>query len=64
MDSQLGHAGDGNLSMYLAGMTLAEDEWKRKLSLGLRMMYARAREYGGAVLGTRHRYAKKEYLKE
>ena len=60
-----GHAGDGNLHVYLCRDDLAEDEWKEKLSLGFEMMYARAREYGGAVSGEHGiGYAKKEYLKE
>ena len=51
--------------VYLCRDDLAEDEWKEKLSLGFEMMYARAREYGGAVSGEHGiGYAKKEYLKE
>lgn len=60
-----GHAGDGNLHVYLCRDDLAEDEWKEKLSKGFEMMYARAREYEGAVSGEHGiGYAKKEYLKE
>ena len=46
-----GHAGDGNLHVYLCRDDLAEDEWKEKLSLGFEMMYARRGNMEGQYQG-------------
>lgn len=60
-----GHAGDGNLHVYLCRDGLTEDEWGRKKSAGFERMYQRARELDGLVSGEHGiGYAKKEYLKD
>jgi len=60
-----GHAGDGNLHVYLCRDDLPETEWQEKLAAGFAKMYERAREYGGAVSGEHGiGYAKKLYLRE
>lgn len=60
-----GHAGDGNLHVYLCRDDLEESQWKDRLSKGFDRMYAKAREYGGAVSGEHGiGFAKKAYLKE
>lgn len=60
-----GHAGDGNLHIYICRDSLPEDEWKRKLSDVFDLMYARAGELGGLVSGEHGiGYAKKKYMAE
>ncbi|MBQ3954977.1 MAG: hypothetical protein II680_03750 [Clostridia bacterium] len=46
-----GHAGDGNLHIYVLRDELGEEEWKAKLSAVFDDLYARARELGGQVSG-------------
>ncbi len=59
-----GHAGDGNLHVYICQDELGENEWKEKLSALFDAMYARAEEYGGAVSGEHGiGFAKREYLR-
>ena len=60
-----GHAGDGNLHIYVLRDELGEDEWKAKLSAVFEDLYARARELGGQVSGEHGiGSAKKPYLAE
>lgn len=60
-----GHAGDGNLHIYICRDELEESLWKQKLSDVFEEMYERAMSLGGAVSGEHGvGYAKKQYLKE
>ncbi|MBQ2734014.1 MAG: FAD-binding oxidoreductase [Clostridia bacterium] len=58
-----GHAGDGNLHIYVLKDDLTEDQWKNKLNEAMDHMYAKAKELEGEVSGEHGiGYAKKEYL--
>ena len=58
-----GHAGDGNLHIYICRDHMEEEIWKKKLDRAFELLYARAREYGGQVSGEHGiGYAKKDYL--
>ena len=58
-----GHAGDGNLHIYICRDGLPQDIWEAKLSSAFDQMYARASEYGGQVSGEHGiGFAKKGYL--
>ena len=46
-----GHAGDGNLHIYLCRDGLADSEWERRKSLAFSKMYDTARTMGGQVSG-------------
>ena len=46
-----GHAGDGNLHIYLCRDKLGEAEWESKKEKAFSMMYSRAKEMGGLVSG-------------
>ena len=60
-----GHAGDGNLHIYLCRDGLEEKIWKEKAEKAFDLLYARAREYGGMVSGEHGiGYAKKMYLEK
>lgn len=60
-----GHAGDGNLHIYICRDRLAEQEWKCTLSEVFAEMYEKALKLGGAVSGEHGvGYAKKKYLRE
>ncbi|ERI89654.1 putative glycolate oxidase, subunit GlcD [Clostridiales bacterium oral taxon 876 str. F0540] len=60
-----GHAGDGNLHVYVLRDELTEEEWKKKLSEVFECMYKRARELNGVVSGEHGiGYAKRAYLFE
>lgn len=60
-----GHAGDGNLHIYICRDELGEDLWKQKLTDVFAEMYERAMVMGGAVSGEHGvGYAKKKYLEE
>ena len=60
-----GHAGDGNLHIYVLRDELGEAEWKAKLSAVFEDLYARARELGGQVSGEHGiGSAKRPYLAE
>lgn len=60
-----GHAGDGNLHVYICRDELEEAVWKKKLADVFEAMYAKAEEMGGAVSGEHGiGYAKKQYLRE
>ncbi len=59
-----GHAGDGNLHVYLCRDALDEEAWKRVLVDCFDRMYKKAEELGGLVSGEHGiGYAKKEYLR-
>ena len=60
-----GHAGDGNLHVYICRDGLPEETWKEKLAICFEKMYALAGEYGGQVSGEHGiGYAKRPYLAE
>lgn len=60
-----GHAGDGNLHIYVCRDHLSEDEWKEKLPKAFDMMYHKANELSGLVSGEHGiGYAKKQYMLE
>jgi glycolate oxidase len=46
-----GHAGDGNLHIYVLRDELGEEEWKEKLAAVFDDLYAKSRELGGKVSG-------------
>lgn len=46
-----GHAGDGNLHVYICRDDLCEKDWKEKLSICFDKMYKKADELGGLVSG-------------
>ena len=59
-----GHAGDGNLHVYICRDALGQAEWEDVLSRCFDRMYARAAELGGLVSGEHGiGYAKREYLR-
>ena len=59
-----GHAGDGNLHIYVLKDDLGEADWQEKLKDAMDEMYAKARELEGEVSGEHGiGYAKKEFLK-
>lgn len=60
-----GHAGDGNLHIYICRDELEENIWRQKLQNIMRDMYVRAAQVGGAVSGEHGiGYAKQVYLRE
>jgi len=60
-----GHAGDGNLHIYICRDDLEEAEWKKTLAVCFDRMYAMAEEMGGLVSGEHGiGYAKKEFMKK
>ena len=60
-----GHAGDGNLHVYVLRDDLTQDVWDKKLNDVFDCMYSRALELGGKVSGEHGiGYAKRQYLKE
>ena len=60
-----GHAGDGNLHVYICRDELDDKAWKSVLDECFARMYKKAEELGGLVSGEHGiGYAKKEYLKE
>lgn len=59
-----GHAGDGNLHVYICRDELGEIEWQTILSACFDRMYEKAVELGGLVSGEHGiGYAKQEFLK-
>ncbi|MFA6845994.1 MAG: FAD-binding oxidoreductase [Sphaerochaetaceae bacterium] len=60
-----GHAGDGNLHVYLCRDAFPEDQWETKKAQAFSLMYAKAKEFGGLVSGE-HGIGldKKDYLRE
>ena len=60
-----GHAGDGNLHIYILKDDLSDAEWQSKMHTTMEKMYAKAKEMGGKVSGEHGiGFAKKEYLLE
>ena len=58
-----GHAGDGNLHIYICKDDMSDVVWEQKLHQIFHEMYTRAKEVGGLVSGEHGiGYAKKEYL--
>ncbi len=59
-----GHAGDGNLHVYICRDDLDDAAWKDTLTRGFDLMYKKAFELGGLVSGEHGiGYAKKEYMR-
>lgn len=59
-----GHAGDGNLHVYICRDQLSDDEWEEKLTECFDKMYEKAVELGGLVSGEHGiGFAKTKYLK-
>ena len=59
-----GHAGDGNLHVYICRDALSDEEWEKTLSAIFDRMYRKSVELGGLVSGEHGiGYAKKDYLK-
>jgi glycolate oxidase len=59
-----GHAGDGNLHVYICRDDLNEEDWEKTLSACFDRMYEKAVELGGLVSGEHGiGYAKKEFLR-
>ena len=60
-----GHAGDGNLHIYICRDEIEVAEFEKKLALIFDEMYKEAKRVGGLVSGEHGiGYAKKEYMKE
>jgi len=60
----LGHAGDGNLHVYICRDSMPEEQWKQVKNDCFDCMYEKAVELGGLVSGEHGiGYAKKEYLR-
>lgn len=60
-----GHAGDGNLHIYILRDDLQSAEWEHRLGQVFDKLYARADEMNGAVSGEHGiGYAKKKYLEK
>ena len=58
-----GHAGDGNLHIYLCKDHMDDEIFSQKCDLAFDLLYAKAREFGGMVSGEHGiGYAKKQYL--
>ncbi len=58
-----GHAGDGNLHVYVCRDSLDEENWDSKLEEAFRLLYKKARELGGLVSGEHGiGFAKKQFL--
>lgn len=59
-----GHAGDGNLHIYILRDGLSEKPWKEKLNETMKRMYDKAKSLNGQVSGEHGiGFAKKSYLK-
>lgn len=59
-----GHAGDGNLHVYICRDELSDEDWKSVLDKSFLLMYKKAEDLGGLVSGEHGiGYAKKEFLK-
>jgi glycolate oxidase len=60
-----GHAGDGNLHIYILRDALDDAAWQKSLAAVFDDLYNRAHELGGQVSGEHGiGYAKKKYLSE
>jgi len=60
-----GHAGDGNLHVYVLKDELTDDAWKKKIDEVFEAMYSKSRELKGLVSGEHGiGFAKKAYMLE
>ncbi|MBE7092929.1 MAG: FAD-binding oxidoreductase [Clostridiales bacterium] len=60
-----GHAGDGNLHVYICRDNLNDEQWQKTLDKCFELMYEKAQNLGGLVSGEHGiGYAKKQYLKK
>lgn len=60
-----GHAGDGNLHIYVLKDALPEDEWQRKVARCMDALYTKAAAMKGQVSGEHGiGHAKRDYLKQ
>ena len=60
-----GHAGDGNLHIYILRDQLSDSDWQEKLQQVFEALYAKAADMGGQVSGEHGiGYVKRPYLKE
>ncbi len=60
-----GHAGDGNLHIYVCRYGMPQDEWEAKCKAAMDDMYAEADRIGGLVSGEHGiGHAKQEYLEK
>ncbi len=60
-----GHAGDGNLHIYILKDDIKDADWQDTLSKAMNEMYLKAKDLRGAVSGEHGiGYAKKAYLKD
>lgn len=60
-----GHAGDGNLHVYILQDGMENDIWQNVLSTAMAKLYDKSRELNGKVSGEHGiGYAKRQYLKE
>ena len=60
-----GHAGDGNLHVYILRDNLSEDKWQELMNKAMERMYEKARELKGQVSGEHGiGLVKQPYLKE
>ena len=60
-----GHAGDGNLHVYVLRDKLSDEAWQKVLDLAMEKMYAKARALDGQVSGEHGiGLAKRSYLKQ
>lgn len=60
-----GHAGDGNLHIYICRDGLSDAQWQQTLSVCFDRMYSKAEEMGGLVSGEHGiGFAKKAYLRK
>jgi len=60
-----GHAGDGNLHIYVCRDALPEPEWKEKVTSVMEQLYGIARDLHGEVSGEHGiGHAKKAFLRE
>lgn len=60
-----GHAGDGNLHIYICRDELDDTAWEKVLKEAFDAMYEKAEEFGGLVSGEHGiGYAKKDYLRK
>ena len=58
-----GHAGDGNLHVYICKDELDEAEWEEKLNKAFELMYTKSNELNGLVSGEHGiGYAKKDFM--
>ena len=63
--SGFGHAGDGNLHLYICRDGKDEAKWQDRLNKVFDLLYKKAAEYGGLVSGEHGiGYAKKGYMKD